>query len=428
MPKINLEKLEWFTVKRKVNDLIPFEKNPRIMSEKQTEDLKKSLRKYNLVEVPAIDLDSRIVAGHQRVKTLQLLGRGEEEIDVRIPNRKLTQEEYEQYLLTSNALRGDWNIDLLRNFEIDTLLDVGFSDTELAGIFDDSLEIEDDGFSVDKELEKIKSTDIKPGDRFALGCHRLICANSINLSEIKKLVGETKVDLINTDIPFNLGLSYNTGIGGKKNYGGSINDKLSDEDYQIFVSMLIENALEIAKSSCHIFFWCGEKYVGMLQQLYEQAGINQKRLCLWLKDNQNPTPKIAFNKVTEFCVYGTRGTPYLCDKVKNLNEVLNKEVGSGNRLIDDVLDLLNIWLVKRLPGNEYEHPTQKPPTLYEKALRRCSKPGDIILDLCAGSGSLMLACDQLKRIAYLSEIEPIFCQLIINRYEKYANKKAVKLN
>lgn len=425
MPKT---KLKWTTIKRKVNNLVPYNGNPRVMSEKQIEDLKKSLIKFNLVEIPAIDLDSKILAGHQRIKILQLLGRGEELIEVRSPNRKLTKQEYEQYLLTSNAVRGDWNYDLLRDFETDLLLDIGFSDEELSHLWDDALDVEDDEFFVEKELEKIKTTDIKRGDIFALGQHKLICADSTNSVLVKKLVGKKLVNFINTDLPYNIGLNYSTGIGGKKNYGGRTNDNKTDEEYQKFIKQIISNSLVVAKPDCHAFFWCDEKYIGLLQKLYKQNGINQKRLCMWLKDNQNPTPQIAFNKVTEFCLYGTRGSPYLSNKVKNFNEILNKEVGTGNRLIDDILDMLNIWLVKRLPGIEYEHPTEKPPTLYEKALRRCSKPGDIILDLCAGSGSLGIACEQLKRTAYLSEIEPIFCQLIINRYEKYANKKVKKIN
>ena len=149
---------------------------------------------------------------------------------------------------------------------------------------------------------------------------------------------------------------------------------------------------------------------------------------MWIKDNQNPTPQVAFNKVTEFCLYGTRGRPYLSDKFKNLNEIMNKEVTSGGRLIEDIMDLFNIWLVKRIAGNDYSHPTQKPVTLYEKSLRKCSRPGDIVLDLCAGSGALMAACHQLKRTAYLVEIEPIFCQLIINRYEQLSKTKVKKLN
>jgi DNA modification methylase len=89
---------------------------------------------------------------------------------------------------------------------------------------------------------------------------------------------------------------------------------------------------------------------------------------------------------------------------------------------------LDIWLAKRDIGSDYEHSAQKPLNLHEKPLKRCSKPGDIILDIYAGSGSTLLACEQLNRICYTAEINPIFCQLIINRYEKYANTKAKKLN
>jgi hypothetical protein len=126
------KKLMWWTTKRKVNDLIPFEKNPRTLSPKQAEALKKSLSKFNLVELPAINTDNKIVAGHQRVKILQLLGRGEEFIEVRIPNRKLTNKEYKEYLLRSNANTGDWNFELLQNFDMDMLLNVGFGDRELS--------------------------------------------------------------------------------------------------------------------------------------------------------------------------------------------------------------------------------------------------------------------------------------------------------
>ena len=107
---------------------------------------------------------------------------------------------------------------------------------------------------------------------------------------------------------------------------------------------------------------------------------------------------------------------------------MNKEIGTGNRLIDDILDQLDIWLVKRLAGSDYEHPTSKPPTLHEKAIRRCTRPGEIILDIYGGSGSTLLAGEMLKRKVYTCELEPKFCQLIINRFEQYGNVKAKKLN
>jgi DNA modification methylase len=146
-------------------------------------------------------------------------------------------------------------------------------------------------------------------------------------------------------------------------------------------------------------------------------------VCLWIKNGFNATPRVAFNKCYEPCVYGTKGKPYLAP-LHNLNEILDKEIGTGNRTIDDILDILDIWLAKRLPGQEYEHPTSKPPTLHEKALRRCTQINDIVLDLFGGSGSTLIACEELKRRAYLVEKEPIFCQLIINRFEKLTGVKA----
>jgi DNA modification methylase len=422
------EKLVWRTKKRKVDDLMPYEKNPRKISDKQIADLKRSLKKYNLVEIPAVTLDGKIISGHQRIKVLQLLGRGSEEIDVRVPNRELTQEEFEGYLLTSNAVTADWDFEKLQCFDMDLLLSIGFGEDELMHIFDENSETEDDNFDEEKELKEIESTDIKEGDMFSLGSHKLICGNSHNPEVIKKLMGDEKASMVANDPIYNIGVSYDKGIGGKQNYGGKVNDTKTDEEYKEFLKLGMESSTAVAKNDCHYFYWCDQKYIGLIQELYRELSVENKRVCMWLKNAQNPTPNVAFSKCYEPCVYGTVGKPYLSKNSQGLNEVMNKEITTGNRLIDDVMDMFDIWLVKRLAGNEYEHPTSKPPTLYEKAIRRCTRPGEIILDCYGGSGSSTLAGEMLKRKVYTCEIEPIFCQLIINRYEKYANKKAKKLN
>ncbi len=423
-----MKKLSWHNEKCKVNTLIPNEKNPRTISPKQIEDLKKSLEKYNLVEIPVINTDKKVIAGHQRLMILKLIGRENEEIDVRVPNRPLTKKEYDHYLLSSNRLGGDWDWSKLAdNFDIDALLVSGFDDSDLSHIWD-NLSVEDDNFNETKELEKAKKTTIKSGDMFQLGRHRLICGNALDPQIVKKLMDGKKADMVNDDLPFNIGLSYNSGVGRKGTYGGSTNDNKSDTEYEKFVKGVMQNALSVSKKDAHIMFWCDERYVWLFQKLYREIGIDSKRLGIWIKDNASPTPKIAFNKVTEFCVYGTIGKPWLNDKIQNLNEIQNKEMTTGNRLTEDILDQLNIWMVKRLPGNEYQHPTEKNPTLHEKALRRCTRPGDIVLDLTAGSGSILSACEQLKRTAYVCDYEPIFCQLIINRFKQISNEKIIKLN
>ncbi len=420
--------LVWSTEKRKVNDLLPYSRNPRQMTDKQTEDLKKSLERFNLVELPAINTDDTIIAGHQRLRVLQLLGRGEELIEVRMPNRKLTKREFEQYLITSNAVGGSWDIEKLMDFELNLLIDSGLDEAELEGMWSGLLEVDDDGFQVEKELAAIKKPKTKPGDLIQLGPHKLLCGDATDPATLKLLFGNERASMIYCDPVYNLSVDYNRGIGGKQNYGGNVNDHRTDDEYEEFLRKSIENALLVAKDDCHVFYYCDEKYIWLLQGLYRELGIENRRVCLWVKNGQNPTPDVAFSKCYEPCVYGTRGRPFLSKNLQNLNEVMNKEIETGNRLVDGIFDLWNIWLVKRLAGNDYEHATSKPPTLHEKAIRRCTRPGDIILDSFSGSASTLAAAHQLKRKAYLVEIEPVFCDLAIKRYELLTNDKAKKLN
>ena len=122
-----MEKLKWHTERRKINELIPFEANPRQMTKKQVEDLKRSVEKFGLVEIPAIDLDNKIIAGHQRLKIMQILGRGEETIDARLPNRKLTETEFKEYCIRSNKNSGEWDYGILKNeFDAGELEGFGF--------------------------------------------------------------------------------------------------------------------------------------------------------------------------------------------------------------------------------------------------------------------------------------------------------------
>lgn len=423
------KKLNWVTEKRRVKDLLPFKQNPRKMSEKQVADLKKSLQKFNLVEIPAIDTDDKIISGHQRVAVLQLLGRGDEMIDCRVPNRKLTETEYKQYLITANKVHGDWDEELLREcFEIGTLLESGFDGEEITDLYEGFIDTEEDDFNVDEEIKKIKTPQSKLGDLYQLGPHRLLCGDSTDLEVVKRVVGNAKIDMIYCDPLYNIKTSYKTGIGGTKNYGGSSKDNLKDEEYETFLQKTIKNALSVSNKDAHIFYYCDETYVPLIAKIYKTLGIDFKRICIWLKGVANPTPQVAFSKVYEPCVYGSIGKPYLSPLNRNFDEVLNKEIGTGNQMIENFYDMLDAWAVKRLAGNTYLHPTQKPITLHDKPIRRCTKIGDNILSLFGGSGGELIASDQLKRNCFMVEIDPVFVDLIIRRYEKHTGNKAEKIN
>lgn len=417
-----MEQLQWHNEERKVDGLLPHGKSPRKISKEQMANLKKSIERFNLVEIPAIDLDGTILAGHQRIKALQVLERGSEIISVRVPNRKLTDEEAERYMIGSNAIHGEWDLDLLKNFPAELLVDLGFDQKLLDDIWNRKLA--KDEFDVETELEKIKTPTTKPGDIIVLGSSKLICGDSTKPETLQRLLGDERASMVMSDPIYNLDIDYNGGIGGKQKYGGTVDDSKTDDEYRTFIKATMEAALAVTKDDAHVFYWCDQTYIWLMQTLYRELGLTNKRVAIWLKNSQNPTPGVAFNKAYEPCVYAVRGKPYIVKGVNKLNEVMNPDMTTGNDLLQQAMDMFAVWPVKRLPGKEYEHSTMKPPELYEKAIRRCTRMNDIIVDSFSGSGSTIMAGVKLKRRVYAVEIEPVFCDLTIKRYEALTGDKA----
>ncbi len=410
-----------------INSLKPCPWNPRTWDDTAKNHLRESIERFGFVDPLIVnihpDRKNIIIGGHFRWTVAKALGLTE----VPVVYVSLTEDKERELNLRLNRNTGEWNYDLLKEFDTSLLLEVGFDNDDLGNIWNDALETDEDGFDMEKEIVKIIEPKAKPGELYALGEHRLLCGDSTDEAVIKKLMGSKLAHMVYSDPPFNIGLSYTDGISTKGKYGGKTNDRLSDSDYRSFLAATLHNGLLVTESDAHVFYWCDENYVGLVQSIFAEQGLENKRTCLWIKNNFNLTPGTAFNKAYEPCVYAIRGKPYLSQDIKNLNEVLNKEIGIGNRTFEDIEELLNIWLVKRLPGQDYSHPTEKSPTLHEKALKRCTRVGDTVLDLFGGSGSTLIACEQMKRVCYTVEIEPIFCDLIISRYEKLTGTKAVLL-
>ena len=415
-------KLVWKAEIRNVRDLIVWGENPRRITKLDLAKLIERIEERGFHAAIVIDTDNTILSGNQRKIALMKLG--VEKVNVLVPNRKLSSEEKEKIALESNLNDGEWDFEKLKLFEMDLLTDIGFDSLDLAHVWKDDLEAEDDDFDEEKELAKIKVATTKPGDLIILGNHKLICGSATDPAVLERLFGEERTSMIYCDPPYNLKINYSAGIGGKKNYGGHVNDNRTDIEYRYFLEESISTALSVTNTDAHFFYWVDETYIGFIQDIYRELDIKNRRVCLWLKNAQNPTPDVAFSKCYEPAVYGTIGKPYIAPDIQTLNEIVNKEMSTGNALLEEVLDRLNIWAIKRLPSAEYTHATSKPPTLHEKAIRRCTKPGDIILDSFLGSGSTLIAAEQLGRRVYGTELEPIFCDLIIRRYEKLTGNKA----
>ncbi len=413
----------------KINDLKPAVYNPRKWDEKILSDIEESIKRFGLCDPLIVngaeERKNILIGGHLRLKVAKSLGFTE----IPVVYLNIPEIEREQELnLRLNKNLGDWDEELLKAFNTDFLLDVGFTPDDLNNFFDDVLEVSDDGFNVQEELAKITEPRAKPGDLYQLGDHRLLCGDSQDIKAVEKLMGGEKAHMIYCDPPYNIGLDYRKGINTKGKYTPDklVNDRKKTDEYGKFLEGTMKNAFAVSRPDAHVFYWCDEKYVWLVQELYEKNGITNRRICFWVKNNFDPTPQVAFNKVIEPCVYGTKGRPAVNHVVKNLSEILNKEVNSIGAY-DDLMSIVQLWLVKRDNSTDYEHPTQKPITLNEKPIKRCRAPGEMILDLFGGSGSTLIAAEQLKRRAFLMEIDPTFCDLIIRRYEHLTGNHAKKL-
>ncbi|MCB9809350.1 DNA modification methylase [Candidatus Nomurabacteria bacterium] len=424
------EALTWSHTTRLVSDLTANGYNPRKISEKEKRDLQDSINEFGRVAPIILNTGSReniIIGGEQRIHIYADLGHTE--IECMIPSRELTLDEEKELNLRLNHNTGSWDEELLKDFDMDMLLGVGFGDEELQNIFDD-VELDEDDFDVDRAIKETTEPIVATGEIWQLGQHRLLVGDSTDLELVQKMMDGEQADIVWCDVPYNIGLDYAKGIGGSSSYQGSFSkkdDSKKDTDYLSFLNASMEVTKAIAKDNNHFFYWSDSSYIWMMQTLYAQHDITNKRVCMWVKNNQNPTNKIAFNKVYEPCTYGVCGKPYLNTNMNNVNEILNQEVTTGNQVHDELIDMIDIWIEKRDDVNSYLHPTQKPVTLNEKPFKRCSAPGHIIFSGFAGSGSDLIACETLNRKWRGVEQDPIFATVIIKRWEEYSQSKAIRL-
>lgn len=430
--------LEWHTEKRKIKDLSPFEHNPRKLSEKQYAELKKSLTKFDLAEIPAIDTDNKICAGHQRLKVLAEIKGLDYEIDVRVPNRKLTAAEFKEYNVRSNKNTGEFDMDILANaFELTDLLDWGFDEKELDLDLWKSEKTEEE---LDDAPEPQKTAISQTGDIFLLGGkHRILCSDCVNGGHLEAFMGETKANLVVSDPPYNV--NYGAIVGhpswkrtqkgktrvSKTRVEGSVepkpghpywadraskgighagdliqNDNLSPEKWNEFVTGYMSQLMKYCTGAFYIFMSNKEMYSN--KQIFETLGGHWASFIIWKKDTLVLGMQ-DYQRIYEPMLYGwkEKGKHYWC----------------GDRNQTDV------WEVKR-PKRSDEHPTMKPIELCKRAILNSSKNGDIVLDLFLGSGSTLIAAEEAGRICYGTEIDPIYIDVILRRYRKLYPDKPIE--
>ena len=409
--------LIWKAEKRKISELVVAGYNPRKLTEKQSTDLKASLDKFNLADPIVINKDNKIIGGHQRINILK--EKGDETVDVRVPDRQLTETEEKELNLRLNRNLGDWDFDKLGEFGEDMLLDVGFDSNEVDMILD----VQEDEFDAEKEYEKISEPITKKGDIYVLGNHRLMCGDSTK--DLSKLMVNNKARLIFTDPPYNVNYKSQSGNSyseGKYNGQKIFNDNKSDEDcLRFYIDILLEMK-QHTMDDCCIYWWLAFNSNGLINLLaFKEAGWKMSEQITWVKEQMVFSRGQDYHRMSEPCFFGWKEgkTHFTNKKISNLKDVFSLK-------FDDFQDMLSIWFERRDKIIEYKHPTQKPVRLAERALRKNSQIDDIVLDVFGGSGSTLMACEQMNRKCYMMELDPKYCDVIIKRWEQYTNKRATK--
>lgn len=391
-----------------INKLIPATYNPRKdlkLDDAEYIKIKNSIVKFGFVSPLVINKDMTVIGGHQRLKVLKDLGITEVEcivVDLDKTNEKALN-------IALNKIQGDWDEERLEALlqelkleEFDINL-TGFDFDEVDEMLKDISGSKEDDFDIDSAYEEIEEPITKPGDIWILGNHRLMCGDSTIQENIKKLMNNRKSDMVFTDPPYLMNFEGNVHADGSKSfnarYGKIKNDNMNREDGDKFILKMFEIIKKYNKGAYYVCFYrLGLDYIF---RALDKLNNRYKALIIWNKGNHTLSNSDYMSKY-EPIIYGW----------------FQSHLFYGNRSNFD------IWDIERTKKNEL-HPTMKPVDLVVEAIKNSSKVEDIILDLFGGSGTTLIAAEQMNRICYMMELEPKYCDVIVKRWENLTNREAI---
>ncbi|MGL9893503.1 site-specific DNA-methyltransferase [Enterococcus mundtii] len=393
----------------KLVDLKPADYNPRINLEPgmdEYEKLKHSILEFGFVDPPIFNKRTgNLVGGHQRVAVAKDLGLCEE-IEVSVVDLSLEREKSLNVAL--NKISGQWDEDklavLLKELDSEALDVSGFSEDEFQDVidqFDAKLDMGNEAIDDNYEIELPKEPKSKLGDIYQLGNHRLMCGDSTDIEQIEELMDGEKADMLITDPPYNV------------NYEGKTEDSLTiqnDNKTSLEFYEFLKNAFDAVYKQLDIgasfYVWYASSEVVNFVTALVDSNFLVKQELIWCK-NTFVLGRQDYHWQHEPCLYGWKAD--------------GSHKWRGDRKQTTVLDFDK-------PLSNKEHPTMKPVPLFDYQIKNSSKKSDRILDIFGGSGTTMIACEQNNRHAYLMELDPRYVDVIINRWEEFTGKKAIKIN
>ena len=366
--------------KVKISEVKPNPNNPRLIKDDKFKKLVKSIQEFpDMLNVRPIvvNKDMIVLGGNMRLKAIKEAGHTEVAIEI----VDWTEDQQKEFIVKDNVGYGEWDWDdLANNWDAEELTDWGL---DIPNFDATVLEAEEDDFAVpDGGIE----TDIVLGDIFEIGEHRLLCGDSTDSDQVAKLMNGQKADMLFTDPPYNVGFN---GRSGK--FDVIENDDLKTEDFDKFIEEFAQtvHTLQIPIK----YIWCNWKFYGTLQKHFELNAC-----IVWAKNVFGLGR--GYRHQHEFCFFEGK-----------LDEGINNES--------------DLWEIKK--DSKYMHPTQKPIELSARALGN-HKNASNILDLFGGSGSTLAGIHQLKRKGFVMELDPKYCQVIIDRMLKLDPSLEVKRN
>lgn len=384
---------------KKINEIIPYKNNPR-KNDDAVEDVANSIKEFGFKVPIVIDKNNEIVTGHTRYKASKKLGL--EKIPCIIAD-DLNEEQIKAFRLADNKVseKAEWDLDIL-NDELDDILNIDMSDFG----FDLDLEDEEEKEIIEDEVPEVpEEPKSKLGDIYQLGNHRLMCGDSTKLEDVEKLMNGNKADMVFTDPPYNANYSSRVDITRRKPWGGILNDKMDYDEFDNFLIDLNSTLYTILKDGGSIYECIDWKHYSQIENVFNDA-FNQKSTIIW---NKNYFGLGTYYRTKyEMILFGCKG------------EKLNIWNGNHNEM--------DVWDEDREKVNNYVHPTQKPITIPARAIKNSSNEKDNVLDIFGGSGSTLMACEQLNRSCYMMELDPKYVDVIIQRWESFTGEKAIKLN
>jgi len=417
----------------------PYEKNPR-KNEGAIDAVAKSIQEFGFRVPIVVDGDGVVIAGHTRLKAAEKLGL--EKVPVHVA-RELSAEKVKALRIADNKLHelSSWDMDLLplelsdlkiADFDLSLL---GFSEEDLAALMapagNDGLTDPDDVPAPPDAATTV------PGDIWVLGNHRLMCGDSAKPADLDRLLAGAQIHLVNTDPPYNVKVeprSNNAIAAGLSSFQAThhqsmdvarhpskakptqkklrakdrplANDFVSDEAFDNLLAAWFGNIARVLIPGGGFYIWGGYANCANYPPVLKAMELYFSQAVIWIKEHPVLTRK-DFMGNHEWCFYGWKE-------------------GAAHRFFGPA-NVPDTWSVKKVNPQSMVHLTEKPVELARRAIEYSSRPGENVLDLFGGSGSTLIGAEMTGRRAYLMELDPLYCDVIVQRWEKFAGRKAERL-